>query len=166
MDSPQAERLVRRIAVSELLHAWAHRNANSNVRVLAIQEVVQEEFGLTRAMSWPMDGRTRAAVDMELLYNRRALRDFVRTQYDFTQEVLAARGIEEVVAYRGDGLVGGPPLGVGRAAPRRHDRDAAPPAGELVGRPPGGHGLAGHPRRPRRAAGGQKNRPATSCPCR
>ncbi|MEV4567830.1 zeta toxin family protein [Nonomuraea sp. NPDC049419] len=101
MDSPEAERLVRRIAVSELLHAWAHRNANSNVRVLAIQEVVQEEFGLTRAMSWPMDGRTRAAVDMELLYNRRTLRDFVRTQYDFTQEVLAARGIEEVIAYRG-----------------------------------------------------------------
>ncbi|MEU8142153.1 zeta toxin family protein [Nonomuraea sp. NPDC048901] len=101
MDDPFAEILVRRIAVSELLGAWAHRNANSNVRVLALQEVVQEEFGLTEAMSWPMDGKTRSAVDMELLYNRKTLREFIRRQYELTQAELARRGIEEVIAYRG-----------------------------------------------------------------
>ncbi|MEV5890692.1 glycosyltransferase [Nonomuraea fuscirosea] len=101
MDDPYAEALVRRIAVSELLEAWTHRNANSNIRVLAMQEVVQEEFGLTEAMSWPMDGKTRSAVDMELLYNRKTLREFVRTQYELTQEELARRGIKEVIAYRG-----------------------------------------------------------------
>ncbi|MFI7134122.1 glycosyltransferase [Nonomuraea sp. NPDC050153] len=101
MDTPDAESLVRRIAVSELFAAWAHRNANSNARVLALQEVVQEEFGLTEAISWPMDGKTRSAVDMELLYNRDTLREFVRAQYETTQEELARRGIHEVIAYRG-----------------------------------------------------------------
>ncbi|MET8451633.1 zeta toxin family protein [Streptomyces sp. NPDC005209] len=99
MDDPRAETLVRRIAVSEVMGAWAY-GSNNNVRVLALQEAAKEEFGLTRVLEWQMDPKTRDAVDLELDYNRDAFRDFLRTQYDLTQEALAARGITELLAYR------------------------------------------------------------------
>ncbi|MFH9871558.1 hypothetical protein ACH4NT_36475 [Streptomyces lydicus] len=99
MDDPQADTVVRMIAVSELMGSWAY-GSNNNVRVLALQEATQEEFGLTEVLEWQMDAKTRFAVDLELDYNRDALRDFVRTQYEMTQEVLAERGISEVISYR------------------------------------------------------------------
>ncbi|MEU4564114.1 hypothetical protein AB0F72_37525 [Actinoplanes sp. NPDC023936] len=99
MDDPRAEVLVRQIAVSELMGAWAY-GSNNNVRVLAIQEVTRDEFGLTGVLDWHLDSERRKALRIELGTNRDTLRDFVRTQYEMTQEVLADRGITEVVAYR------------------------------------------------------------------
>ncbi|MFD5476278.1 glycosyltransferase [Streptomyces hawaiiensis] len=99
MQDPHAETLIRRIAVSEVMGAWAY-GSNNNVRVLALQEAAKEEFGLSEVLEWQMDPKTRAAVDLELDYNRDALRDFLRTQYDLTQDALAARGITELIAYR------------------------------------------------------------------
>lgn len=99
MDAPLAEPLVRWIAVSELLESWVY-GANNNVRVLALQEAAREEFGLTGVLEWRTDPDTRAAVSLELRYNRNALRDFLRTQYEMTQEVLARRGITEVISYQ------------------------------------------------------------------
>ncbi|MEV8534709.1 NUDIX domain-containing protein [Streptomyces sp. NPDC051211] len=99
MDTPQADTLVRTIAVSELMGSWAY-GSNNNVRVLALQEAAREEFGLTGVLEWRMDSKTRFGVDLELDYNRDALRDFLRTQYEMTQEVLAARGVTEVLSYR------------------------------------------------------------------
>ncbi|UZI34048.1 hypothetical protein [Streptomyces sp. VB1] len=99
MDTPQAEALIRQVAVSELMGAWSY-GSNNNVRVLALQQAAQEEFGITDALDWHLAPRTRAAVDIELDYNRNALRAFLRTQHDMTQEVLAARGITEVIGYR------------------------------------------------------------------
>lgn len=99
MDDPRAETLVRMIAVSELMGSWSF-GANNNVRVLALQQAAQEEFGLTDVLEWHMDAKTRSAVGLELDYNRDALRDFLRTQYEMTQEVLAASGITELISYR------------------------------------------------------------------
>ncbi|MEU8244076.1 hypothetical protein AB0C07_37960 [Actinoplanes missouriensis] len=99
MDDPRAEVLVRQIAVSELMSAWAY-GSNNNVRALAIQEVTAGEFGLTDALGWQVDGGTRKKIDIELINNRDTLRDFVRTQYEMTQDALAARGITEVIVYR------------------------------------------------------------------
>ncbi|MGW7256742.1 hypothetical protein [Streptomyces sp. NPDC054834] len=99
MDAPQAETLIRMIAVSELMGSWAY-GSNNNVRVLALQQAAQEEFGLTDVLEWRMDPKTAFAVGLELDYNRDALRDFLRTQYEMTQEVLAARGVTEVLSYR------------------------------------------------------------------
>ncbi|AKZ59551.1 hypothetical protein SAM23877_6506 [Streptomyces ambofaciens ATCC 23877] len=99
MDTEQAETLIRMIAVSELMGAWAY-GSNNNVRVLALQQAAQEEFGLSGTLEWQVDAKTRFAVGLELDYNRDALRDFLRTQYQMTQEVLAARGITELLAYR------------------------------------------------------------------
>ncbi|MFG2884886.1 hypothetical protein ACGFYV_21790 [Streptomyces sp. NPDC048297] len=99
MDSPQADTLVRMISVSELMGSWAY-GSNNNVRVLALQQAAQEEFGLTGVLEWHMNVKTRFAVSLELDYNRETLRDFLRTQYKMTQEVLTARGITEVLSYR------------------------------------------------------------------
>lgn len=99
MDRSEADTLVRQISVSEVMGAWSY-GSNNNVRVLAIQEATKEEFGLTEAMDWRMDPKDRKAVQLELLYNRDALKDFVRTQYEMTQELLQERGITEVIGYR------------------------------------------------------------------
>ncbi|MCK9871446.1 hypothetical protein MRI28_17680 [Nocardiopsis dassonvillei] len=99
MDQPEADTLVRQISVSEIMGAWAY-GSNNNVRVFAIQEATQEEFGLTQALDWNLDAQTRKDVDIELACNRHTLRDFVRTQYEMTQEVLAERGISELIGYR------------------------------------------------------------------
>lgn len=99
MDSLEAELLVRMVAVSELMGAWSY-GSNNNVRVLALQEAAAEEFGITDALEWRLDPKTASAVRMELSYNRDALRHFLRTQHQMTQEVLAARGISELIAYR------------------------------------------------------------------
>ncbi|MET8298159.1 NUDIX domain-containing protein [Streptomyces sp. NPDC005180] len=99
MDTPQADTLIRMIAVSDLMGSWAY-GSNNNVRVLALQEAAREEFGLTGVLEWRLDPSQRAAVDLELDYNRDALRDFLRTQYEMTQEALTARGVTEVLSYR------------------------------------------------------------------
>ncbi|MFF3244273.1 glycosyltransferase [Streptomyces sp. NPDC002870] len=99
MDDPRAETLARWIAVSELMSSWAY-GSNNNLRVLALQEAAKEEFGLTKVLEWRMDPDTRQSVDLELDYNSDALRDFLRTQYEMTQEVLASRGITEVTSFR------------------------------------------------------------------
>jgi hypothetical protein len=98
MDDPQADALIRTIAVSQLMGAWAY-GSNNNTRVLALQQAAQEEFGLTGVQDWPMDPKTRFAVGLELDYNRDALRGFLRTQYEMTQETLSTRGITDVVSY-------------------------------------------------------------------
>ncbi|GAB3950575.1 hypothetical protein GCM10029976_085510 [Kribbella albertanoniae] len=99
MDTERADQVVRMISTSELMGAWSY-GSNNNIRVLALQEVTRDEFGLQDAMDWHMDPTTRSKVDLELDYNRDALRDFLRTQYQMTQETLAARGITEVYSYR------------------------------------------------------------------
>ncbi|MEU6759781.1 NUDIX domain-containing protein [Streptomyces sp. NPDC046685] len=99
MDAPEADTLIRMIAVSELMGSWSY-GSNNNVRVLALQEAAREEFGLTEVLEWRMDRPTASAVALELDYNRDALREFLRTQYEMTQEALAARGITEVLSYR------------------------------------------------------------------
>ncbi|MEV2278309.1 glycosyltransferase family 4 protein [Nocardiopsis sp. NPDC049922] len=99
MDRPEADTLVRQIAVSEVMGAWAY-GSNNNARALALQEAAKEEFDLPRVLDWNPDAETRKKVDIELLYSRTALRDFVRTQYEMTQEILAERGVSELIGYR------------------------------------------------------------------
>lgn len=99
MDRPEADTLVRQISVSEVMGAWAF-GSNNNARVLALQEATEEEFGLPRVLGWDMDSKMREDVENELDYSRNALRDFVRTQYEMTQELLAERGVSELIGYR------------------------------------------------------------------
>ncbi len=106
MDTAQAERMVRMIATSELMGAWSY-GSNNNARVLALQEVTRDEFGLQDTLGWQADRETQRAMKLELRYNRDALTDFLRTQYLMTQEVLRARGITELISYRALSWSGG-----------------------------------------------------------
>jgi hypothetical protein len=99
MDTEQAHRMVRMIATSELMGAWSY-GSNNNARVLALQEVAREEFGLRGTLDWQVDHGTQRGTKLELMYNRSALTDFLRTQHTMTQEVLRARGIAELISYR------------------------------------------------------------------
>ncbi|MEU9998156.1 hypothetical protein [Streptomyces sp. NPDC050848] len=99
MGSTGADTLIRMIAVSELMGSWAY-GSNNNVRVLALQEAAREEFGLDGVLDWTLEPKVAFAVALELDYNRGALRDFLRTQYDMTQDVLRARGVTHVLSYR------------------------------------------------------------------
>jgi hypothetical protein len=99
MDRPEADTLIRQIAVSEVMGAWAY-GSNNNARSLALQEATKEEFNLPRVLEWRPDAETHKKMKIELLYNRNALRDFVRTQYEMTQEMLAERGVSELIGYR------------------------------------------------------------------
>ncbi|MFF9870121.1 hypothetical protein ACF1G0_32870 [Streptomyces sp. NPDC013953] len=67
---------------------------------MAVQQAAREEFSLTGTLEWQVDTKTQFAVHVELDYNSDTLRDFLRTQYEMTQLVLAARGIAELLAYR------------------------------------------------------------------
>lgn len=98
MDAGAAEHLVRTIAISELLDAWSY-NTSGNARVLALQEIAREEFGLGGPVA-ELEASMQWKVNRELRYNRDALTDLIRTQYALTQEVLLARGISDVVSYR------------------------------------------------------------------
>ena len=99
MDSPEAENLIREIAVRGVMSSWSH-GSNRNVRSLALQEVAREEFGLPDALEWDTAPEASEQVDIELTYNREAFRDFLRTQYELTQEKLRERGISQLVGYR------------------------------------------------------------------
>ncbi|WP_432879500.1 hypothetical protein ACQPYH_33195 [Kribbella sp. CA-245084] len=106
MDTDEAERRVRMIATSELMSAWSY-GSNNNARVLALQEITREEFGLRGVLGWKVDRRTQRATTLELKYNRNALTDFLRTQHAMTQEVLRGRGITELLSYRALSWAGG-----------------------------------------------------------
>lgn len=71
-----------------------------NTRVVALQEIAREEFGVRDALVRPLGRKIQQAVSLELKYNRNALADLMRSQYTLTQEILETRGISDVISYR------------------------------------------------------------------
>ncbi|WP_433592832.1 toxin glutamine deamidase domain-containing protein [Nocardia sp. CA-145437] len=101
MDSPHTERVLREMAVSELVMAWAHDSNGVNVKSLAIQEAAIIEFGLRDVMGWEMTDELRARVDQEVESYGDIHRELLRIQYDQTQQKLAGEGVNSLVLYRG-----------------------------------------------------------------
>ncbi|MFC9966115.1 hypothetical protein ACFVH4_17955 [Nocardia ignorata] len=101
MDSPEAERTLREMAVSELVMSWAHTSNGTNVKSLAIQEAAITEFGLQDVQSWRMTPELRAEVEQEVARYGDIHRELLRIQYDQTQRWLAAEGVNNIVLYRG-----------------------------------------------------------------
>jgi hypothetical protein len=88
-------------AASKLVQTWAGTSNDSNTRSLALQEIAQDEFGLTNTAPWNMDPAKRAAVDEAKATHDEALRAFLRAQYELTQEDFAKRGVTEINVWRG-----------------------------------------------------------------
>jgi len=101
MESPQAERLLREMAVSELIMAWAHDSNGTNIRSLAIQEAAIAEFGLSRVGDWPMSTQLRAEVEDAVLRHGVVHRELLRVQYNQTQQELSQLGVNNLILYRG-----------------------------------------------------------------
>jgi hypothetical protein len=125
LDDPAAPRIVREMAVSELIMAWAHDSNGTNVRSLAIQEAAVAEFGLRGHLGWPMSPEVRADVDAAVAAHGDVHRELLRAQYDLTQAELRQRGVNELALYRGYAW-----------DPAQVPDWATVPAGEVVDLPP------------------------------
>jgi hypothetical protein len=101
LDSPHAEHVLREMAVSEMIMAWAHDSNGTNVRSLAIQEAAIHEFGLNRFRDWAMSDETRGAVDGAVRQHGAVHRELLRVQFEKTQQELARMGVNDIVLYRG-----------------------------------------------------------------
>ncbi len=114
---PSLDEYARKTAAGALVSNWAATSNDHSDVALAIQMAAREEFNLTAAASWPQSA-SRGSNGMEIdpsspqgILNRKVqkryeqdgavYRDFVRTQYDLTQEMFNRRGITEVTVYRG-----------------------------------------------------------------
>ncbi|MER5561153.1 hypothetical protein ABT071_21370 [Streptomyces sp. NPDC002506] len=101
--------------------SWAY--GSNNMRVLALQEAARTEFRLTNVQ---LDPATQAAVGLEPDYNRGALQEFLRTQYEMGQEVLGRPRHHRTPLLPGVDLAGGAPqpewagLSVGDSFMARH----------------------------------------------
>jgi hypothetical protein len=91
--------------VSSLVDQWAITSNDSSARSHAIQEAARDEFGLSGASEWdPIDGNVSAAMakGREIYAAHGAVyRDFVRAQYDGTQEWFKERDVVSVELWRG-----------------------------------------------------------------
>jgi uncharacterized protein YukE len=100
MDAPGTERLVREMAVSELIQSWAHTSNGTNPRSLAIQEAARAEFGLGGVLDWPMSDSLRARVAQEVADHGDVHRQLLGAQFERTQQELRRQGINDLVLYR------------------------------------------------------------------
>lgn len=100
LDSPQADRVLREMAISELVMAWAHDSNGTNVRSLAIQEAAIVEFRLDRVSDWEMTEQLRAEVQREVGRHADVHRELLRIQYDHTQQELSRLGVNNLILYR------------------------------------------------------------------
>jgi hypothetical protein len=101
LDDSKAPRIVREMAVSELITAWTYDPNGTNVRSLAIQEAAAAEFGLAEYIEWPMSPGLRSDVDAAVAAHGNVYQEFVRVQYDLTQAELHRRGANGLVLYQG-----------------------------------------------------------------
>ena len=103
--TPAAQRKARESMVSSLVDQWAITSNDSSARSHAIQEAARDEFGLSGASEWdPIDGNVSAAMakGREIYAAHGAVyRDFVRAQYDGTQEWFKERDVVSVELWRG-----------------------------------------------------------------
>ncbi|HLT11962.1 MAG TPA: hypothetical protein VK028_14360, partial [Micromonosporaceae bacterium] len=100
MDDPGMPRLVREIAVAELVRAWAV-SANGTTRSLAIQEVAGQQFATGPVRDSPIPDEWRPTIEQAVQEHGAVLREFLQAQYELTQQRLAERGVTELVLYRG-----------------------------------------------------------------
>lgn len=104
-DSPEVLGVIRQYAVSELVGAWA-KTANQNGVALGLQEAAAREFGLkdvagAEKVGYGSDAARDAAEAVLKPPAEGVFRDFLRTQYNQTQEYLKAKGVTEVTLARG-----------------------------------------------------------------
>jgi len=109
IESPEGDALVRRLSVEEMMSSWSESSGENPLSV-SLQDATKEEFGLKGSADMYEGGYKESAAEIredreERKYRMEdygsVYRDFVRTQYDQTQEMLKRRNISEITVYRG-----------------------------------------------------------------
>lgn len=99
--TPEADAMAREYAVSSLVGQWAGTANDSIPKALAIQNAARAEFGLKGTNDWPMSDDLARNVREDTKSNGGVYKDFLRAQYDETQDRFKALGISEVTLARG-----------------------------------------------------------------
>jgi len=89
------------VAGERVLEQWAETSGDNQPYSVSTQLAVQEEFGLKDAKTdhYP-DGVVEIAEDINKIVGE-GKKQFLRSQYEETQEVLREAGLDSIVAYRG-----------------------------------------------------------------
>lgn len=103
--SPAVEDMVRSQCASRLIQSWAETSNNDSPTSLRIQEAAQRVFGMEQAFGWSgASNATQESVSNTPAVIAKVYEDFVKAQYDLTQEQFRASGIgpnRQIELYRG-----------------------------------------------------------------
>jgi hypothetical protein len=105
---------LRNNATSMMIAGWASTSNDSDKTSLAMQESAAKEFGLTNTMGWntfttavhtaaPAEHAVTVQdkVDSILAQSGQTQQDFLRAQYDATQQLFKDNGVATITLYRG-----------------------------------------------------------------
>ena len=102
VNSAEGDRCIRYEAVENLVTKWASTSNDTDPLALALQESAASEFNLPSALPWPSTALSEAQSLAQS--NEATYADFLRTQYDSTQQAFAAKGFgpnDTMTLYRG-----------------------------------------------------------------
>lgn len=99
--TPEADRIAREFATSTMVGQWAGSSNDSIPEALAIQNAAAAEFGLKGTVDWPMSPALRERVREATSKGGGVYKDFLRSQYNDTQDRFKALGINEMTLARG-----------------------------------------------------------------
>lgn len=100
-DDPAYDQLLAEGVARTLVSQWASSANDSDPLSLAVQDSVARVFSTADTAAWNVESRTGETRDLITEHHGPVLDAFVRAQYDSTQEMLAAGGIDELQLYRG-----------------------------------------------------------------
>jgi SPP1 gp7 family putative phage head morphogenesis protein len=97
------ERMVRKAAISHLIGNWATSSNDDDAEAVALQVAAAREFKLeaSKVASAPELQDDSPRVAAVLASKESIYRDFLRSQYELTQEDLRKAGIKEIALHRG-----------------------------------------------------------------
>ena len=87
--------------VNEWIQRWAGTSGDNSPKAIAMQMAARQEFGLTKSFMGHVPSNAYADSIVILRQDGKAMRAFLRAQYDSTQQYLKANGINTITGYRG-----------------------------------------------------------------
>ena len=98
---PLTTQALKEYAVAKLVQNWAGTSNDHSVKSLVAQQAAHDEFNLENVAPWNMDSTLKDSVDSSYADHGAVYREFVRAQYNLTQQDLKDRGITHVNVMRG-----------------------------------------------------------------
>jgi len=90
--------------VNEWIQRWAGTSGDGSPKAVAMQMAARQEFGLSKSYMGHVASNAQADAIVILRQNGKAMRAFLRAQYDATQQFFKNNGIQHLTGYRGMGF--------------------------------------------------------------